>query len=318
MCYRILDTAGVYRLVRPLRRMWNAWAARGFAKHVLARRPDAVVVTHFLPADVCNSLKQAGRLSAPVVVVVTDLHPHRFWLTPRAEAMVAAVPQSADALRACGVDPSRIHVLGIPVGPAFADRPDPATLRRDLGLESGRLTALVTSGGTTVGRFEETVESLMALEAEFPGRLQLIVVCGQDAWARRRLEARAAGARMPVRVHGFIETMAQVMAASDLVVSKAGGLTVSEALASGKPLVVYHIVPGQEELNARYVVEHGAGVIAQRPGEAAAVIAGCLTDPARLERMRDGAQALSRPHAARDIIERVVIPLVRCQAKNDA
>ena len=115
---------------------------------------------------------------------------------------------------------------------------------------------------------------------------------------------------MPVRVHGFVETMAQFMAASDLVVSKAGGLTVSEALASGKPLVLYHVVPGQEELNARYVEEHEAGVIARRPGQAAAAVAGWLSDPGRLARMRGGAEALSRPHAARDIVERVMKPLV--------
>lgn len=308
--YRLLDAGAVYRVVQPLRRAWNAWAARGFARYVQDRRPDCVVVTHFLPSDVCNSLKGAGALQAPLVVVVTDLHPHRFWLTPRAEAMVTAVPQSADVLRARGVDATRIRVLGIPVGRAFAERPDAAQARRALGLEPDRLTVLVTSGGTTVGRFEETVESLMALERRFPGRMQLVVVCGQDAWARRRLEARASGTSMPVRIHGFVETMAQLMAASDLVVSKAGGLIVSEALACGKPLVLYHVVPGQEELNAQYVADHGAGVIAQRPGAAVAAVVACLEQPERLAKMRQAAQSLSRPHAARDIIEQVVKPLM--------
>ena len=308
--YRMLDTAAVYRAVQPLRRAWNAWAARAFARHVQARNPDCVMVTHFLPSDVCNSMKRSGALHAPLVVVVTDLHPHRLWLTPRAEAMVTAVPQSAEALEARGVASSRIRVLGIPVAPGFAERPDPVQARQALGLQPDRLTVLVTSGGTTVGRFEETVESLIALEQTFPGRLQLVVVCGQDGWARRRLEVRASGTSMPVRLHGFVETMAQLMGVSDVIVSKAGGLTVSEALACGKPLVLYHVVPGQEELNASYVAQHGAGVIAQRPGEAAAAVAACLSDPERLPRMRRAVEALSRPHAARDIIEQVVRPLL--------
>jgi processive 1,2-diacylglycerol beta-glucosyltransferase len=304
-CYWLMDTRPVYRAVRPFRRLWNEFAGRGFSRHVEARNPDAVLVTHFLPADLCNSLKRTGRYAGRLVIIVTDLHPHRFWLSAHADAYVAAVPKSADVLTSRGVQADRVHVLGIPVAPAFGDsragdeRPDPAELR-----------ILIMSGGTTVGRFEETVQAIMALGQAFPGRIRLDVVCGQDEHARRRLEVLTANQPVPVRLHGFVDTIADLMRSSDLVVAKAGGLTISEALACGRPMILYHIVPGQEELNARYASDHGAAIITRSPQHTAEAVAVCMSDPQRLAALRSAAQTAGKPDAASRIMAEVVLPLL--------
>jgi processive 1,2-diacylglycerol beta-glucosyltransferase len=307
VCYWLLDSRAVYGAIQPLRRAWNRFAGRGFAAYVGARNPDAVLVTHFLPADVCNSLKRAGGWMGRLVVVVTDLHPHRFWLSPQADAYAAAVPRSAAVLQERGVPANRVHVTGIPVASAFgesrhasgaADR-DPAVLR-----------VLIMSGGTTVGRFEETVAAILRLGQAFPGRLRLDVVCGQAEHVRRRLEVRAAGQSVPVRVYGFVDSMAELMGGSDLIVAKAGGLTISEAVACGRPLILYHIVPGQEELNARYAADHGAAVIAPSPERTAEIVAACLTDPGRLAGLQRAAESMGKPDAATRIIAQVVQPLL--------
>jgi len=313
--YRLLDTAWVYRFVQPLRRRWNLSVTSAFRRRLAERPVDAVLTTHFLPADLCNSLKRAGALAAPLIVVITDLHPHRFWLAALAEAFIVATPQSASVCVARGIEEGRVHVLGIPVDAAFASPADQVALRERLGLDHRRLTVLVTSGGTTVGHFEEVARRLVSLERVHPGRLQLLVVCGEADEIRRRLSALAAQSPMPVRVHGFVETMADCMGASDLVVAKAGGLTISEALARGKPLIFYHVIPGQEEMNARYVAEHHAGLIAPGPAAAAAVV-GCLVHPERLTAMQQAARSLSRPRAAADIMERVVKPLLTSEVRS--
>ena len=308
--YRLLDGAGVYRLVQPLRRRWNLSIASAFRRRLAERPVDAVLATHFLPADLCNSLKRLGALAAPLIVVVTDLHPHRFWLAALAEAFVVATPQSASVCVARGIEEGRVRVLGIPVDAAFTSPADPVMLRGRLGLDPQRLTVLVTSGGTTVGHFEEVARRLVSLERVHPGRLQLLIICGEADEVRRRLSALAAQSPMPVRVHGFVETMADFMGASDLVVAKAGGLTISESLARGKPLILYHVIPGQEEMNARYVAEHHAGLIARDPAGPAEAIAACLAHPERLAAMRQAARSLSRPRAAVEIMEQVVAPLL--------
>ena len=155
------------------------------------------------------------------------------------------------------------------------------------------------------------VSALLALEETLPGKLQLLVVCGDDERARRRLAKRAEESAMPMQVLGFVEYMADLMAVSDAIVAKAGGLTVSEALSRGLPLILYHIIPGQEYMNADYVSRQGAGVIADGPMEVAQAVRRFLEDPARFETMRKAAKALGRPNAAEAIVLEVVKPLLR-------
>ncbi|MBI3331202.1 MAG: glycosyltransferase, partial [Candidatus Omnitrophica bacterium] len=258
--YDLLDWAPVYRLVQPFRRRWNLRICRPLTAWLQGIRPEVVVATHFLPADVCSAGKAAGWLTGALVVVVTDIFPHRFWISAEPDAIVISTPGGRQVLSRRGVAPERIHVQGIPIARAFAaPAGDRRALRERFKVAPDRLTVLVTSGGTTVGRFEEVVESLANLEAVLPQRLQLLVVCGQDGRTRARLAERAGALAMPIRIFGFIDHMAELMAASDLIVAKAGGLTVSEALGSGVPIVLYHVIPGQERLNAQFVARHDSG-----------------------------------------------------------
>lgn len=308
--YRLLDHLWLYRVVQPLRRWWNLRITRRFTVFLRERAFDAVVVTHFLPADVCSAGKRAGWLTARLVVVVTDLYPHRFWLSPEADAVVVSTAESAEILRQRQVVEARIHVRGIPIGKPFLRPIDQVMARGALQLHPQRLTVLVTSGGTTVGSFERVVESLLALEESLPGRLQLLVVCGEDEATRHRLAKRAQESAMPMRVFGFVDNMAELMGASDLIVSKAGGLTVSEALARGRPLVLYHVIPGQEQLNARYVARHGAGCVAPHLADVALAVRRCVEDSTSLQAMAAAARALGHPNAA-SAIAADILQLVR-------
>jgi len=309
--YALLDWEPVYRMVQPIRRRWNLWISRPFAAWLQQTQPDLIVTTHFLPADVASALKAAGWLTSRLVVVVTDLYPHRFWTSSNTDAVVVATPEGRRVLIQRGVPSERVHVLGIPIAPAFSAAMDREALRGRWQLAPRRRTVLVTSGGTTVGQFERVVETLVALEAVLPQRLQLLIVCGEDERARRRLSKRAASSPVPMRVFGFVDHMAELMAASDVIVAKAGGLTVSEALGRGVPLILYHVIPGQERLNAEHVARHGAGLIARRPRDVAQIVRRLMERPEQLARMEEAAWALSRPDAASAIVSQIVGPLLR-------
>ncbi|MBI3321268.1 MAG: glycosyltransferase [Candidatus Omnitrophica bacterium] len=308
--YAGLDWGPLYRCIQPLRRRWNLFIVRRFVTLLKARPPDGVIATHFLPADVCSAGRSAGWLSAPLIVVITDLYPHRFWISKEADAVVISTAEGRSALRRGGVLEQRIHVQGIPIGKAFSAPADRDALRARWRLKPDRLTVLVTSGGTTVGRFERVVEDLLALESALPGRLQLLVVCGHDERARLRLTRRAERSAAPMHVFGFIHYMAELMAVSDLIVAKAGGLTVSEALGRGLPLILYHVIPGQERMNAEYVARHGAAVIAPRPADVARAVQRCAQEPARVKAMARAARAWGRPDAAETIVSQVIGPLL--------
>jgi processive 1,2-diacylglycerol beta-glucosyltransferase len=308
--YAFLDLRVVYAVLRPLRLGWNLWMARGFVASVKTRPPDIVLVTHFLPADVLAAGRRAGWLKAPLVVVVTDLYPHRFWSVEGADAVVVSVEEGERALRQRHPGLRQVVVAGIPVDPAFGRAVDAAASRQALGLLPDRFTVLVTSGGTTVGQFEAVVAAVAGLDAVLPGKAQLLVVCGQDQPAASRLKAQAAGWTMPVPIYGFVENMSDLMAASDLIVCKAGGLTVSEALDRHLPLIVYHVIPGQEQLNAEHTARAGAALIAPRPQEVAEAVHGLLEHPDRLAAMRRAVEVIRRPSAADDVVAKVALPLL--------
>jgi len=308
--YRWLDTRPAHLLLRPIRALWNVTVGQRFAAHLTTNPPDAIICTHFLPSDICASLRRAGKLASRAAVVVTDWHPHQFWACPELDATVVNSAAAAERLQHFGVPRERIHVIGIPVDRAFTRPVDRSAVLKRLDLDPKRATLLLTSGGTTVGRFVEMAERLAALETDLPGSSQLIVVCGTDAAARERLAPVVASAAMPIRVLGFVETMPELMAASDCIVAKAGGLTLSEALACGRPMVIYHVIPGQEEANARYAVNQGAAILEPNPQRAADAVKNLLLDPKAFERLRARAEELGQGNAAQRIASEVVAPLV--------
>lgn len=308
--YRVLDSPLGYRLIQPVRRAWNLLMARRFLSWLRAHQPTVVIATHFLPADVCSACKQRGWLTAPLIVVVTDWHPHRFWLSHEADAVVVGTTESTAVCERWGLARERLHVFSIPIGHAFGAAANRQALQERFQLHATRRTVLVTSGGTTVGQFERAVDALLAVEGVRPGLLQLLVVCGENEALRHRLTERAKRSALPLRVFGFVDYMADLMAVSDVAVAKAGGLTVSEALGRGLPLVFYHVIPGQEHMNALYLVRHGAAVMARTPHDVAMAVQRCFSEPSVLRSMQEAAKALGRPDAAQAIISQVVAPLL--------
>lgn len=315
--YWLLDQVWAAPVWRPIRRAWNRLIGSRFLRALRANPPDVVIATHFFPAELLASERRAGRLSSRLIVVVTDWFPHHLWLAPGADLVVAGSEVTADWCRRRGVPADRIAVLGIPVAEAFGRLGDREALRRELGLDPARRTVLVASGGMGVGPLEQIVRSLCEPGAAWGGRLQLLVVCGHNERLRQHLQAVALSVAVPMQVFGFVDTMPQLMQASDLMVSKAGGLAVAEASTVGLPLVLCGVIPGQEQFNAEVVVREGAAVLTTRAEDAVAQVVALLNHPARLELMRTCARRLGRPQAAQDIVERLFEETqrsdVRCQ-----
>ena len=243
------------------------------------------------------------------MVIITDLFPHRVWFAEPAEAFVVGASPTYELCRQRGIAAQRLHLLGIPVSASFAAPLDREAALRALGLKPGRRTVLIAGGGMGVGPIAELVGRLLVMDADRAQRLQLIVVCGDHDQLRRSLDRLSRQARMPIRVFGFVETMAELMRMSDLLVTKAGGLTITEALATGLPLIICSVIPGQEQLNARYVASQGAAIMALRAPEVIDAIRRLLDDPAAVREMQERARALAFPRAAESVVERLILPL---------
>ena len=307
LSYYALDHPWLFRVWQPLRRRWNDLIASRFVQWVRATQPDVVIATHFFPADALGAARRAGRLTSRLIVVITDLFPHRFWLVPGADAVVVGSHETNVLCQQRGIKADRIHVLGIPIGLGSGASADRSLLARTFGLDPGRRTILVVSGGMGLGPMRHLVRRLVALEAVRPRQLQLLVVCGQNEQLARRLRQLSAASAMPVRVFGFVDTLRELMLVSDLLVTKAGGMTIMEALALGLPMVFCGVIPGQERFNAAYVVARHAGVMVSNVDEAVGAILRVLDDPIQLEAMRARAVALGKPQAASDLVEHLLV-----------
>jgi processive 1,2-diacylglycerol beta-glucosyltransferase len=264
--------------------------------------PDAIICTHFLPVELLLRLKRRGRLPQPIYCVVTDVVAHCFWTTPAIDGYFVASALTREQLIALGVAPAIIHVSGIPVDPAIAEPKPAQAMRARHGFPIDQPLVSLFGGGLDVERVRLMVMGL--LSRTIPGTLA--VVAGRNAALAEALADLGDGPAMRLRVLGFITYVDDLMAASDLVITKAGGLIVSEALARGAPLLLIDPIPGQEEWNADYVVSAGAGIQLRMVELVPLAVERLLASPERLALLRRGAQAIGRPRAALEIAEAIL------------
>ena len=268
----------------------------GLERLLLEERWDLAVSTHFLPAEILAHLRRRGKLSLPQAVAVTDFDAHRIWMHEPCERYFAASDEAAAALRHFGVDAGRISVTGIPIHPRFAARSRASAARRAMNLAADRPVILLLGGGCGMGPMERLFEAL----DEVSSPIQIVAVAGRNETLRRRLSRRALASKQKARVLGYTDRIDELMRASDLIVTKPGGLTVSEALACGVPLAIVDPIPGQESRNGDFALEHGAAIKIQRPSALTHKVELLLATPERLEQLKASARRLGRPVAAFD------------------
>ena len=291
-------------LFGKLKRAIERLNTRKLDAEIARLKPDAILCTHFLPAELLSRQRAKGKELPPLWVQVTDFDVHALWVQAHVDHYCVASDEVAYRLMDRGIAAGRISVTGIPVMPQFAEPLHRTECAAELGVSPEIFTVLMMAGGDGVGALDELAARLLAL----PERLQLIALAGRNAELLKRLQALARehpGRLFPL---GFTTTVERVMAAADLVVTKPGGLSVSECLARGKPMLLVSPIPGQEERNADYLLEAGAAVKSIDAATLEFKLARLLADPARLSSMSDAARRIARPDAARAVLALIFPP----------
>lgn len=279
---------------------------RPFVKMLKDERPDICVCTHFLPAEIISWLKAKERIATRQAVVVTDFDVHAMWLCHHYEQYFVALDETRAHMEALGVPADKITVTGIPIDPIFALEKDRREMCEKHGLRPGVMTLLLSAGGVGVGPVEKIVGSLLELKSH----AQIVALCGRNEELRRRVEEVAAGGRAPqhvtVKAVGYTNEVDELMSASDILLGKPGGLTTSEALAKNLAFCVVNPIPGQEERNSDHLLEQGVAIRCNNLPALAYKLDRLIQDPQRLASMRANSRRLARPHAARDIVSRLL------------
>ncbi|HXH09499.1 MAG TPA: glycosyltransferase [Alphaproteobacteria bacterium] len=279
----------------PLQRAINNLGKRRLTAMLQSQRPDLVVCTYCLPAGGMSELKGEGRTDVPCATIITDHTIHSQWIHPGIDLYVVSSDHVRDGLIARGIPRERVLPTGIPVASPSEPSLNRSALRRHYGLDPALPTILMMVGAYNLMRGALDVYRSLV---ELPRPAQLLFVCGKDERLRRAIELLAQRTSMPVRVFGYVRNIPDLMAISDLMVSKAGGVTTSEALAAELPMVIVNPIPGQEEENTAFLQAAGAAVVAPRPADLRSLIIHLLDDPAGLARLRAGARRIKRPDAA--------------------
>jgi processive 1,2-diacylglycerol beta-glucosyltransferase len=290
----IHDSDDAASVLSNWRKIYHLFEGRRLRETVAELNPDRIVCTHAGPFAALTLAKEKGEVRTKLVGVLTDFKPHPYWAVPGADLYVTATEEGADSLVRRGIERSKVLAAGIPIHPVF----DGVTSSRNGAKDA---SILISGGSRGLGRVEEAAEALAGLAGA-----RLSVVCGANEELYSKLNARY-GEGGSVKVHGAVAAseMAALMAKSDLLVGKAGGLTSAECLALGLPLVVLDPIAGQEQSNALFLQESGAAVAAGAPGELPGLV-GSLLSGGTLGKMREAARALGRPDAGKTILDAVL------------
>jgi len=291
--FHVLNFAPLAPLVRVIRHQANAFHGRRLISHILAEQPDVVVCEHFFSAELVSALKKQGRYRGTVITGVTDFGVHLFWINPGTDYYFVASDMTKQELIGKGIPENIIMVTGIPIEEKFSKNPGKAAMRSKLGLAENRFTVLVTSGGFGVGPLMEIVRLLDRMNEE----LQMVVICGKNDALVKLFEKEKYA--KTVKVFGYVHNMDECMEASDVIITKSGGLTVSESLAKCLPMIIIKPIPGQETRNAEVLEQHNSGLRLTDVALITEKIAFLLKDNQRgLNEMRNNARNLARPQAA--------------------
>ena len=267
------------------------WLGRStMSRELLEEVPELVVSSYPTPAAVSGWLKETRGLRFLNVLVVTDYRIHEHWVRQEADLMLVPTDESSAQMRGRGIPAERIHVTGIPINARYRALigSDKTALRKKHGLDPALPLLLLSGGG------QGTYRSLKRVLNELGNlgrRVQVLVLAGAG-----RVGVEQFGGATIHRL-GFTTDFPELLAASDLVVGKAGGLTVAESTTLGVPMIVFDPIPGQEEYNAEYLERGGAAVWVKTLEQLRPAILRAL-DPDEHARMSAGATALSVPDAA--------------------
>lgn len=272
----------------------NKSMAKKFAGYFEKYTPDVIITTHVFAAQVLNELKKYGFLRMPVIGIITDFCVHPFWEElQRLEYIVTADKVIEFEARRKGISENRLLPYGIPVDKKFDGRKlQKPEARKKLGLDPDKKTVLFMAGSMGFGNMIPNVAKVDSLGMG----LQIVCICGNNKELRKKLSLLAT--KEKITVLGYVNNVEEYMDAADCIVTKPGGLTVSEALAKRLPIIILNPIPGPELRNSEFLLNSGAAIKVSDTFPITSAISYLFSDEKRLELMEQSVNLIAHPDAA--------------------
>lgn len=265
-------------------------------------KPDVIACTQAFPCGMVADYKSTFKSSIPLVGVLTDFYPHSYWIYEAIDRYVVASEEAKAKLLENGIAADKIYVYGIPIDISFTERLSQSQIFKHHGLKDGIKTILVMGGSGGLGPIKRIVAALDRINTP----IQIIIVTGTNARLYAYFNRRISRFRNKVLVAGYANNISEFMTISDLVITKPGGLTVSEALSKSLPIVIVNPIPGQEAKNTQFLTQKRAAVRADNEEELAVLVENLCRMPSKLKAMKAQAAALSKPESAINIAKLIL------------
>ena len=281
-------------------------------------RPDAIISTHPFATEMISLLKEDGKITAPLICVMTDYGPHRAWIHPYVDSYIVSNEGMVDTMAKMGAPREKIHPYGIPVEESFYEKMDRAEVLRQLGLSPDKPTVLIMAGSFGVSNILRIYNNIIKVNLDF----QIIVITGKnerlyEAFNKlilrnsRQKPLRDVSVKLkpkpskPTKVLFFTNEVHKYMQISDLIITKPGGLTVSEALACNLPMAIFDAIPGPETENAEFLIDNNMAVKIQKGSACSETIYDLLSNQERLEEMRRSCSAFDKSSSGPKIVNEI-------------
>lgn len=297
----------LYRLAEKHERRDSKLSITKLTNSILSRKlisflndydPDVIVCTHIFSAQIISHLKRKG-LAAKTIGIVTDFTIHPFWEETDLDYYITASELLNLQMMKKGIDISKVKAIGIPIHTKFSEKRTTQEARSLLGMED-RTTVLVMSGSMGYGNVAHIIEQMNRLDMDF----QIISVCGHNEALKRKIDSFKT--QKKIYNFGYVDNVDVMMDASDCIVSKPGGLTVSESLAKGLPLIMINPIPGQEDRNVEFLLNNGVGMKISSTFPIDEALYQILYDGWRQNHMKEAIKYLAKPNSTRDLAELIM------------
>lgn len=305
---RIYDRKKVINCLTPCRTLVNRLTFGKLAPLIKDFKPDCFIATQAFPCGLVADYKQKFGLEIPLIAVVTDYYPHRFWIHPFIDKYVVACDEAKDILIKEGVAPEKIKVLGIPISIRFLNVYSREEVYKSLGFLNNLNSVLIMGGGLGIGPIKAIAQQLDSLDVNF----QIIVVCGRNKMLYNWFEKNKVKFSKPIFCFGYIDFVHKIMDFSDIIITKAGGITVSEALAKSLAINIIKPIPGQEERNVDYLLRRGAVIKAEEASSIGDIVKDLLRDKKKMLSLKEKARENSCIDSALRIVDLIKEEISDC------
>ena len=284
----------------------NALLSKKLLHLIEKENPSIIISTHPFATQMTGRLKRKGKIKCQIATILTDFEIHNQWLQESSfiDKYFVAHSGMKESMIKKQIDSNKIYVTGIPMSERFLETFNKKLILNEFGLEDGKKTVLFFGGGEMGLGKDKTCEILKVLIEEFP-QVQTVAISGKNEVMNKEFNKIVddSNSANRVKVLDYTKRVPELMSISNLVITKPGGLTTTESLASELPMIIINPIPGQEEQNAQFLEERGIGVWLKKDDNVKEVLKSIINSDEKLKEMKNNIKGLANKTSTKDICE---------------